>query len=211
MFDILLLAVIVGIIFARLFKILGSVDEDSEAHHHFAQKIREQYYQAHAGKQHKKADINIPSAIEASLSEQDTTTIKQFQNIDSSFNLTTFIEGAQRAFEMIIHAFNEGDKDTLAQLLTPQVYKEFIAEIERRNKAKEFSKTTIVSIKSCSVEKAELSGTQASITLQFITEQISTVGEDSSPVMTRKDLWTFTRDLSGRSKIWQLASTDLAE
>ena len=51
---------------------------------------------------------------------------------DTAFSGPAFIEGARKAYEIIVAAFAEGDRDTLRRLLSADVFDGFAAEISGR-------------------------------------------------------------------------------
>ena len=67
----------------------------------------------------KKEEIKIPQLRE---SEQKLENV--YKKIPS-FEHKAFLEGAKKAFEIIITAFNKGDKTTLKNLVSKDVYNAF--------------------------------------------------------------------------------------
>ena len=57
-----------------------------------------------------------------------------------------FIEGARKAYEIIVAAFAKGDRDTLRRLLSPDVFDGFAAEISGREARGESVESALVSI-----------------------------------------------------------------
>ncbi len=141
--------------------------------------------------------------------------LMQIQRADKSFDPEGFLPGAQRAFEMVITAFSEGDTDTLRPLLANDVYDDFAGAIEDRQEAGKGLETTLVGIKDAVMVEAEVQGRTAFVTVKFVSEQINvTTGEDGeaedgeqSQVTTVTDLWTFARNLRSRDPNWTLVAT----
>ena len=59
--------------------------------------------------------------------------LKTAYEIVNDFDHKKFLEGAKRAFETIINAFNKGDKITLKKLVTENVFKSFEKAIDAKN------------------------------------------------------------------------------
>ena len=64
------------------------------------------------------------------------------------FSGKSFVDGARRAYELIVTAFAKGDRDTLKPLLSQDVFDGFSAEIARREQQGESMETAVVAIDS---------------------------------------------------------------
>ena len=71
----------------------------------------------------------------------------------NSFNHREFIEGAKKAFEIIISSFNNGDKKTLKELVSKDVYLAFEKAINQNenNPSSQFYSLIIDSVKDAKV------------------------------------------------------------
>ena len=56
--------------------------------------------------------------------------LRAIRDADPNFEPRSFLDGAKSAYEMIVTAFAEGDRQTLRQLLAPDVYENFEAAID---------------------------------------------------------------------------------
>ena len=151
--------------------------------------------------------------------EADTAVAKGLEKIagaDSQFSTKTFVEGAKVAYEMVVTAFAQGDRQSLKTLLSRDVYEGFARAIDEREKAGQLLESRFVGINRTDVTQADLKGKRASITLRFIAEFISATlnkaGEviEGDPKQVRQitDVWTFERDTASRDPNWKLAATD---
>ena len=135
---------------------------------------------------------------------------------DSQFSTKTFIDGAKVAYEMVVTAFAQGDRQSLKNLLSRDVYEGFAKAIDEREKAGQILESRFVGIDKADLVAADLKGKRASITLRFIAEFISAtlnkVGEviEGDPKQVRQitDVWTFERDTSSRDPNWKLVATN---
>ena len=135
---------------------------------------------------------------------------------DPSFSPGPFLDGARTAYEAIITAFAAGERRTLENLLTRDVYDGFNAAIVDRETRRETMTTTLVSIEDAKFRAASLEGRTARVTVRFQSKQISaTHGPDGSvssgspeQVVDMNDIWTFTRDVTSRDPNWKLAATE---
>ena len=64
---------------------------------------------------------------------------------DKSFDAKTFVAGARAAYEMIVTAYAEGDRRTLKNLLSREVYDGFKTAIQERESRREKAETRFVS------------------------------------------------------------------
>ena len=151
--------------------------------------------------------------------EAGTSVAKGLEKIaaaDSQFSTKSFVEGAKVAYEMVVTAFAQGDRQSLKNLLSRDVYEGFAKAIDDREKAGQILESRFVGIDKTQVTTADLKGKRASITIRFIAEFISATldkaGEviEGDPKQVRQitDVWTFERDTASRDPNWKLVATD---
>ena len=138
---------------------------------------------------------------------------------DASFDAQHFIAGARQAYEMIVTAYAEGDRRTLRNLLAREVYDGFDHAIRERETRGETAETRFVSIDRSDITAAEVRGSNAQITVRFVSQLVSVTRDrsgnviDGSPdkVTDVTDVWTFARDLSSRDPNWKLVATEAGQ
>lgn len=151
--------------------------------------------------------------------EADSSVAKGLEKIadaDRDFSTRVFVDGAKVAYEMVVTAFAQGDRQTLKNLLARDVYEGFAKAIDDREKAGNVLQSRFVGIDKTEVTGADMKGRKASVTIRFIAEFISATlnkaGEviEGDPKQVREvtDVWTFERDTSTRDPNWKLAATD---
>jgi predicted lipid-binding transport protein (Tim44 family) len=134
---------------------------------------------------------------------------------DRQFSPTAFLEGAKTAYEMTVTAFATGDKQTLRPLLSREVYESFARAMDQRRQAGESLETSFVGINVAEIVAADLVGKRASLTVRFVSEQISCRKDRSGDILEGdpkkireiSDVWTFERDVSSRDPNWTLVAT----
>ncbi len=138
-------------------------------------------------------------------------TLQQMRQVDRNFDANRFIQGADAAFRMIVTAYAAGDRVALRPLLGDDTYRSFESAIAARENAGETMKSDIRSIEHASIEAATLAGTIGTITVKFVSDQVSeTLDKDGKPVHGTDavteitDLWTFERDLAQSNPAWRL-------
>jgi len=142
--------------------------------------------------------------------------LRAIKDADPSFDPKTFVDGAKMAYEMIVMAYADGDKKTLRNLLSREVYDGFVAAITEREGRSEKIQSSFVGIDKIDIVGAEMKGSEAHITLRIVSELISATrnnaGEvidgDPETVAEVKDVWTFARDPRSKDPNWKLVATE---
>lgn len=144
--------------------------------------------------------------------------LQDIAKIDRTFDPKHFMTGAKSAYEMIVTAYAEGDRRTLKNLLSKEVYESFvnaIAEREQRGESVEFK---FVGISKAEITDAEVQNKTVHVTVKFtsdiITATLNRVGDviEGSPSQIQEviDFWTFSRDATSRDPNWKLVATGAA-
>ena len=186
LFDIIIFAVIAVFIIYRLRSVLGKRTG-------FQKNINQQDF---VKKETTPDELTIPQLKE---NEQKLEAVYKKVN---SFNHKEFLEGAKKAFEIIITAFNKGDKGTLKNLVSKDVYNAFEGAI---NSGSNNPNSQFYSLVIDGVEDAKVEGGKISIAVNFTSEQILSDNEDS--IVKNKDTWVFEKPESSTGPAWLLVST----
>ncbi len=124
---------------------------------------------------------------------------------DPTFNPREFLSGARSAYEMLVGAFAEGDRETLAKWLDTDVYETWDAAIANREKTGADA-PQLLRVRHSEIESASLDEQNtARVTVRFESEL--GIGD-----MTRKseEYWTFMRDTGSDDPNWLLDDVDTA-
>jgi predicted lipid-binding transport protein (Tim44 family) len=138
---------------------------------------------------------------------------------DPDFDAKHFLTGARAAYELIVNAYADGDRSTLKNLLSREVYDGFDAAIAEREKRGEHIETHFVSIDGADITAAEMRGRSAQVTIRFHSKLVSaTHDKDGNIIEGSKDkvtditdVWTFARDVSVRDPNWKLVATEAGQ
>jgi predicted lipid-binding transport protein (Tim44 family) len=138
---------------------------------------------------------------------------------DPNFDPKHFLIGARAAYEMIVNAFAEGDRRTLKNLLSREVYDGFETAITEREKRGETVESRFVSIDNAEITAAELRARTAQLTVRFQSKLVSVTRDkngnvidgNAEKVIDVTDVWTFARDLSSRDPNWKLVATEAGQ
>ena len=140
-------------------------------------------------------------------------TLTRMTTVDRAFAPAAFLDGAEKAFRMIVAAFASGDRVVLHGLLSDDTYRAFETAIAARETLGQTQVSEIRGIHGASIEAAELRGSVASITVKFASDQISYSRDTAGQVVTGTDavteitdVWSFERDLATRDPSWRLVS-----
>jgi predicted lipid-binding transport protein (Tim44 family) len=145
--------------------------------------------------------------------------LKAVAGADRTFDPKEFIAGAKSAYEMIVTAFAEGDRKTLKQLLSREVFDGFVQAITQREARNESIDFKFVGIDKADITGASLKGGSAQITVRFLSKLISATRDgggkviDGDPVKVGDvtDIWTFARETASRDPNWKLIATESVE
>ena len=107
----------------------------------------------------------------------------------------------------------------LRPLLADGVNQSFVAAIRDRQSRGHVLSTTLIGIGSSDIVDARLEGSEAFVTIRFVSEQVNATRDaagnvvegDPNRVETVTDIWTFTRNTRSRAPDWFLVRTDTAQ
>nr|WP_321481595.1 Tim44/TimA family putative adaptor protein [uncultured Cohaesibacter sp.] len=145
--------------------------------------------------------------------------LSQLIAMDHNFDPDSFLSGARAAYEMIVTAYAQGDRKTLKQLLAADVFSGFSEALDEREANKLRVDFTFIGINKSSIVEAEVAGSEAQITVRFVSsitsctkDEIGHVIEgDPNAVEDVTDIWTFSRDVTSRNPNWKLIGTESAQ
>ena len=117
---------------------------------------------------------------------------------------------------MVVTAFAEGDRKSLKNLLSREVYDGFVSAIAQREGRGETIVFRFVGIDKAEITDAALKGNTEQVTVRFNSKLISATHDkagaviDGDPVHVGyvTDIWTFARDINSRDPNWKLVATE---
>jgi predicted lipid-binding transport protein (Tim44 family) len=218
--DIIVFAVIAAVLFFRLRKVLGERQEGEPPPIDAMAILNRQQ----AAKQGAEKEIAPPVTNWAqNLPDYKTVANATTHNrllplaaMDPAFQPQNFLQGARRAYELVIMAFARGELDTLRGLLNTDLYDTFKDDIEQRQAAGQQRDLVLHTIKSALISDASLNGTMALVSVDFVTEQSITLRDRNGHIIddldgskhTLHERWTFSNDLKDDETLWRLIETD---
>lgn len=134
---------------------------------------------------------------------------------DETFEPGAFIMAAQDAFVIIVESFARGDRETLKNLLSDDVYRSFENVIRNRDISGEKVETEIHAIRRADIMAARLERNAAFVTVRFTADETCVIRDAGGRVLSGHpdrvtemvDLWTFTRDIKSKDPRWLVCET----
>ncbi len=161
------------------------------------------------------ARIKSYPAIDPSV----TAGLLEVSKFDAETDPAAFLRGAGMAYEMIVSAFASGDRKTLKDLLSREVYDGFSTAIAEREARGETIEQQFVGIRRSDIVEVEMKSGIAFMTVRFVSELITSVLDKAGAVISGDpqkitdvtDIWTFSRDVSNARALsnpnWKLVAT----
>lgn len=215
-FEIIILAMIAAFLGLRLYSVLGRRAEHEE------ESIPQRFDAGDAPQNqgaHPKTVQTVsqprPVELEGVLPAVERG-IRAIADADRSFDLGAFIEGAKGAYEVVLEAFWNGDRETLRELCDDDVYDGFVGAIEAREAAGHELDNRLIRIEETRIHSATLDGRTARIAVLFVAD-IAAVTRDKDgnvvagsldDALESRDVWTFSRNVAARDPNWVLDETD---
>ena len=194
--DILILAIIAGIVLLRLRSVLGR-----RTGHEKTDKTSYNYETPQTSQEEKV----IPIEPKTSSSKRE----------DGWFDNDDFLQGAANAYETIVTNFENGNKDALKSLLSDDVLNSFSSVIDERNSKNETVEFNFIGIEKSEIVHKDLKKNPMEVTVRFISEMITCIKNSKDEVISGSlnqvqkitDVWTFEKIKDKKSSNWLLTAT----
>ena len=152
---------------------------------------------------------------QASDAGADSERFAAVLRLDPGFSAGAFIDGARRAYEIVVQAYAAGDIATLKPLLSPEVLEAFSAACAGRAERGETLELTFVGIERVDVLNVVVTGDAMEVTFAFGAQMVRTlraadgtiVDGDPSAVVEVAESWTFARAVPVRGRAWTVVAT----
>lgn len=215
--DIIILGFIAGFILYRLYITIGRRDDDGESHSFTKKEDFSKIIDISSIVRTVEDEVSPLSSIENDLSKGFEEVVSEIRKIDSSFSLEKFLDGAKKAFEMVLVAFAENDRQTLESLLDDNVYKQFISEVDKRVKNNVVLNLSLVALPRVEIRNIQLKSNTVLIDVFYYSQQITILKDsagaviegDVSHIDNIEDIWTFSKELNSGNN-WLLVKVNAA-
>ena len=194
--DILILAIIAGIVLLRLRSVLGR-----RTGHEKTDKTSYNYETPQQSSEEKV--VTIEPKVASSSRE------------DGWFDKDDFLRGASNAYETIVTNFENGNKDVLKPLLSNEVLNSFTSVIDERNSKNETVEFNFIGIEKSEIVHKDLKKNPMEVTVRFISEMITCIKNSKDEVISGSlnqvqkitDVWTFEKIKDKKTSNWLLTAT----
>lgn len=167
----------------------------------------------------------VPDYEPAPLMAEDTAPIpdeaipavEAIREREPDFSVDEFLGGARQAYEMILMAYEEGNRDTLASLLSGDVLAAFEDVIIQRQEAGLTVDAKFIGVRDIRVDAITFDDDtgEADVTVRFVGEMITAVRDaenrivegDPNEIRRQTDVWTFSRKVGENDPNWLLSAT----
>jgi len=161
----------------------------------------------------RKLEAEIEQA--AAGNESLAAGLRAVAEADPTFTPKFFLDGAKQAYEMIVTAFAEGDRQTLRNLLDKEVFEGFQRAIAEREAAGHRNDFTFVGLPRVEITEAEYDKRNVLVTVRFQAEVVSAIRDkdgnlvegNADQVEIVADEWTFARNPKSRDPNWKVVAT----
>lgn len=214
--ELLVLFALAAVVLYRLRAIIGT----RTGHEAPPEFLRRQQEARHPrGKPTPVPDIAPPDQDEQmpGVPESGRDAVEAIRRIEPGFSIGDFVGGARGAYEMILMAYEEGDRDTLRSLLAPDVFQAFEQGIVAREEAGLRVDARFIGVREAKVDEIAFDPDTriADITIRFVGELITAVRDpenrvvegDPNDIRRQTDRWTFSREVGSSDPNWLLTGT----
>lgn len=160
------------------------------------------------------AQPGAPVATLDPYNAQRTEGLATLKAKQPDFDPTKFLSGARAAYEQIVKAYAEGDRETLKPLLAAEVMDNFEQAMASREAAGRTEKVEFLTAPRLDLEKVDVVGDLAKAVVRILAEvRTRTKDERGEGVDDRRtaELWTFEREVKSANPNWLLTYVAAAE
>ena len=153
----------------------------------------------------------VAAPVDPVLQTEGVATLKARQ---PDFDPARFLTGARAAYEQIVKAYAEGDREALKPLLAPDVMDNFERAMASREAAGRIEKVEFLTAPSVDLERVDVIGDTAKAVVRILAEvRTRTKDERGEGVDDRRtaELWTFEREVKSTDPNWHLSFVAAAE
>ena len=194
--DILILAIIAGIVLLRLRSVLGR-----RTGHEKTDKTSYNYETPQQSSEEKV--VTIEPKVDSGSREDDW------------FDKDDFLRGASNSYATIVANFENGNKDALKPLLSNEVLNSFTSVIDERNSKNETVEFNFIGIEKSEIVHKDLKKNPMEVTVRFISEMITCIKNSKDEVISGSlnqvqkitDVWTFEKIKDKKTSNWLLTAT----
>jgi len=143
--------------------------------------------------------------------------LAEMKRIEPDFSVTTFLQGARGAYEMILMAFERGKLDEVTPFLDREVYETFAQVVDAREQQGLTIEAEFIGVRELALADAAFDADtrRAEISVRYVGELISVVRDSNGEIVEgapgqskrQKDVWTYERIMGSDDPNWRLVAT----
>ena len=143
--------------------------------------------------------------------------LAEMKRIEPDFSVTTFLQGARGAYEMILMAFERGKLDEVTPFLDREVYETFAQVVDAREQQGLTIEAEFIGVRELALSDAAFDADtrRAEISVRYVGELISVVRDSNGEIVEgapgqskrQKDVWTYERIMGSDDPNWRLVAT----
>lgn len=198
--DLIILAAVAVFVISRLYAVLGQKTGAEPP----ARRYREAPARA-PEREDALADAEDRPRLRAAFTGPAAAGMEAIAAVDESFAPDDFVKGARKAYELIVGAFADGDRDALKQLVDDDVMEVYSDAITEREKAGS-EPMRLVRLRQARIVDASVDGAKMARVLVSFESELS----DGDNLRQAKEIWTFKRSLSTQDPNWLLDEVSAA-
>lgn len=192
--ELIVLAAIAVFVISRLYAVLGQ----KTGHEPTARRLKEAPVRTAERDDEPQSEEERPR-VRPAFTGPAAGGLEAIAALDPTFSPDDFTKGARKAYEMIVTAYADADRDTLRTLVDDDVMEAYTAAIAEREKAGT-EPMRLVRLRQARIVEASVDGTSMGrVSVSFESELSD--GENMRPA---REIWTFKRPLKSQDPNWLL-------
>lgn len=199
--DLIILAAIAVFVISRLYAVLGQKTGAEPP----ARRYREAPARAPEREDDTQAEDEERPRLRAAFTGPAAAGMEAIAAVDASFAPEDFTKGARRAYELIVGAFADGDRDALKQLVDDDVMEVYSTAITEREKAGT-EPMRLVRLRQARIVEASVDAAKTARVMVSFESELS----DGDNLRQAKEIWTFKRSLKSSDPNWLLDEVSAA-
>lgn len=199
--DLIILAAIAVFVISRLYAVLGQKTGAEPP----ARRYREAPARAPQNEEDTAVEGEDRPRIRPAFTGPAAAGMEAIAAIDTTFAPDDFVKGARRAYEMIVGAFADGDRDTLKTLVDDDVMEVYSQAISEREAAAT-EPMRLVRLRQARIVEASVDNVKMARVMVSFESELS----DGENLRQAKEIWTFKRSLNSQDPNWLLDEVETA-
>jgi predicted lipid-binding transport protein (Tim44 family) len=194
--ELIILAAIAVFVISRLYAVLGQKTGHEPARRYNKETVARR---PELKDEEAPAEGEERPRLRAAFTGPAASGLEAIANADPQFSPDDFTKGARKAYELIVNAYADGDREALKQLVDDDVFELYSQAIAEREKAGA-EPMRLARVRSARIVEASLDEARmARVAVSFESEL-----SEGDAMRTAKEIWTFKRSAQTQDPNWLL-------